>query len=349
MGKKKIKPQPSSESTDEDQIPPSQQHHQEHEEDEDQASSSDTESDSGSEADPPPPSPPKSKPTDQTPKSDSKPHPSKKRPTNNSEPMNDSKRGKNKKTDVAVSAVADENEDAETKKSGGDSKKKLFQRLWSEDDEIAILKGMLKFTSEIGSDPYKHADAFYDFMKELLHVEASSFQLKEKIRRMKKKFETNAQKTASLSKPHDLRAFELSKKVWGNAAGGGGGVDNEEPVKNNEGRAMKVAPPKPKPELQNELSSVDAKKDVKMKVDEKTDKTSRLMELMRLDRGFGLYGLNEDVVKRGMELIGASERAELEEEWKELQHAELDLHVKRAELIANQARMILEAYNSSNH
>lgn len=338
MGKKKIKPQPSSESTDEDQIPPSQQHHQEHEED--QASSSDSESDSGSEPDPPPHSPPKSKLIDQTPKSDSKPHPSKKRPTNNSEqPVNVSKSGKKKRTAVAV---ADENEDAEEKKCGGESKK-LFHRLWSEEDEIAILRGLAEFKSKIGSDPYKHADAFYDFMKESLHAEASSFQLKEKIRRLKKKFETNAQKAESLSKPHDIRAFELSKKVWGNAAGG---VEN---VKNNptkEGRPMKVAPPKPKPDLQLVLRSVDAEKDVKMSVDEKT---SRLMELMRLDKGFGLYGLNEDVVKRGMESIGVSDRAELEEEWKELQHAELELHVKRAQLIANQARMILEAYNSSNH
>ncbi|XP_019439220.1 PREDICTED: GLABROUS1 enhancer-binding protein-like isoform X2 [Lupinus angustifolius] len=303
-------------------------------------------SDSGSESDsdttPPPHSTSKSiisKPIDVS---------SLKRPANE----NDSRRVKKK--------GAYESEE-EAKKAVVDSRK-MFQRLWSEEDEIAILKGMVEFTSKTGKDPYKYAEAFYEFVKKSLHVEASSNQLKEKIRRLKKKFENNAQRgkngeDPNFSKQFDRETFELSKKVWGNA--GSGGVENVvkgksdkkvvETPKKELARSTDVAPSKPKPELKLESRLVDLNKDVKMDIDVVTDTSSYLMEVFRVNKGVGLGGLNEEVVKRGLELIGASERKELEEEWKELQAAEFELSVKRVELIANHARLILEAYKSSNH
>ena len=51
----------------------------------------------------------------------------------------DSKKRKKKAADEEEDAGA--SEDAE-KKPGDDRKKQLFQRLWTEDDEIAILKGL---------------------------------------------------------------------------------------------------------------------------------------------------------------------------------------------------------------
>lgn len=79
------------------------------------------------------------------------------------------------------------------------------------------------------------------------------------------------------------------------------------------------------------------------------DSSLILSEMFRFDKCVGLSGLNEDVVKRGVELIGESEKAELEGRWKKLQLAELELFLKRAQLIDYQARLILEAYKSSHH
>ncbi|CAL0312992.1 unnamed protein product [Lupinus luteus] len=338
-------------------LPPSRDetssdHQQNHSHDSQDASSDDQfvkspskipQSDSGSESDSdttPPPSTSKSipsKPIDTS---------SLKRPANDI----DSKRVKKKGTYES---------EEEAKKAVVDSRK-LFQRLWSEEDEIAILKGMVEFTSKTGKDPYRYAEAFYEFVKKSLHVEASSNQLKEKIRRLKKKFENNAHRgkngeDPNFSKQFDRETFELSKKVWGNA--GSGGVENVvkgksdrkvvETPKKELARSNDVAPSKPKPELKWDSRLVDLNKDVKMDID--VDTSSYLMEVFRVNKGVGLSELNEEVVKRGLELIGASEREEFEEEWKKLQAAEFELSVKRVELIANHARLILEACKSSNH
>ncbi|RDX83847.1 putative transcription factor, partial [Mucuna pruriens] len=113
-------------------------------------------------------------------------------------------------------------EQEDKKKSG---LTKMFQRVWSEEDEHAILKGMAEFISMTGQEPYRYAEAFHNFVKKSLHAEASSMQLKEKIRRMKKKFETNSRrgkngKDPRFSKPLDQIAYELGKKVWGEEAHG---------------------------------------------------------------------------------------------------------------------------------
>ncbi|KAL0420251.1 UNVERIFIED_CONTAM: putative transcription factor [Sesamum latifolium] len=107
------------------------------------------------------------------------------------------------------------------KKCSDDSKKLLFQRVWSEDDEIVILKGMIDYVSKKKSDPVGELNAFHDFIKKNLHVEVSRSQLQDKIRRLRRKYENNKSKEKegkdrSFGKPHEQKAFELSKKIWGN-------------------------------------------------------------------------------------------------------------------------------------
>ncbi|KAI5330993.1 hypothetical protein L3X38_021119 [Prunus dulcis] len=74
-----------------------------------------------------------------------------------------------------------------------------------------------------------------------------------------------------------------------------------------------------------------------------------LSEVIGYDKGFRELGLPEGVVKQGLELIGGAKRAELKEKWKKLHVAELDLFVKRNELIRDLAKVILEALKSSKH
>ena len=94
-------------------------------------------------------------------------------------------------------------------------------RLWSEADEIAILKGMIEYKSKKGFDPYADSSGFHDFIKKSIHADVSKYQLTEKIRRLKKKYKNNAEKEQNgnapvFSKPHDHKSLELSKKIWGN-------------------------------------------------------------------------------------------------------------------------------------
>ncbi|OIV95492.1 hypothetical protein TanjilG_26755 [Lupinus angustifolius] len=216
-----------------------------------------------------------------------------------------------------------------TKIEGSDSKPP-FHRFWSFDDELIILKGMHEFISENGTHPHKFINDFHNFIKKSLHVEASSTQLKEKVRKLKLKFLKNSE-NPSFSNAHDSELFELSKKIWGNTEGGhsNGTLEKAESDETKEGKHVKI---------------VDVGKDEEIENDEKDSKTTLyLMEV------FQLNGFDKDAKKEGIELLGESDRVELKVLWKEFQNAELELSVRRAELVAKQARLMLEARKSSKN
>ncbi|XP_031259951.1 uncharacterized protein LOC116118120 [Pistacia vera] len=57
----------------------------------------------------------------------------------------------------------------------------------------------------------------------------------------------------------------------------------------------------------------------------------------------GMAGSEEFVIKQGLDMIGGAKKAELEERWKKLQIAQLQLFVERTDLIKEQTELILEA------
>lgn len=356
-----------------------------------QPSSSETDTDSGSETESEPdPTPAKvkplaSRPMDQPQKPKPQPSsaPSKtiglKRTLDNNN-IADPKRPKKKPansssstaaTATATAAASDDEMEEDGKKSGDQAKK---SRLWSEEDELAILKGMVDFTSKTGQDPLKftNASAFHDFMKKLLHVEVTSNQLKEKVRRLKKKFETTAGKgkngeAPTFSKPHDQKAFELSKKVWGSEQGLGAVAIANGPVEKPKSNGTVAKSPKKKESSSRNVASArKPKPEAKPEPQEQEKVSSVLKEVEKVEADQKLHGgcssslwrelcnqkggvlLNEDAVKMGLELIGESKRAELEEKWRKFRLAEMKLFVDRQLLIAEHTRSIVEALESSN-
>lgn len=92
-----------------------------------------------------------------------------------------------------------------------------IKRFWSEEDEIAILKGLIDFKSERKSDPLADLNAFYDFIRKDLLVEATRAQLVSKISKLKNKYRSSkGKKRRNFSDPHERRAHDLAKLVWGN-------------------------------------------------------------------------------------------------------------------------------------
>ncbi|KAJ6737206.1 STOREKEEPER PROTEIN-LIKE [Salix viminalis] len=97
------------------------------------------------------------------------------------------------------------------------------QRIWSDEDEIMILNGMIKFQNEKGKNSSPDTTDFYVSVKDSLYFNASNNQFVKKIRRLKKKYFTDVETNESgqyeiFSKPHDLECVELAKQIWG--AGG---------------------------------------------------------------------------------------------------------------------------------
>ncbi|MCL7048576.1 hypothetical protein MKW94_002715 [Papaver nudicaule] len=122
-----------------------------------------------------------------------------------------------------------------------ESSRKLFQRLWTDEDEIGLLQGFLEYnTKQRGtknSSSYHHdTGPFYDQIRTKLQLEFNKNQLVEKLRRLKKKYRNVISRIGSGKKdlvfktPHDQSCFEISKKIWGgdNVVVSGGGVEEED-------------------------------------------------------------------------------------------------------------------------
>ncbi|GMG98923.1 hypothetical protein Nepgr_000763 [Nepenthes gracilis] len=60
-------------------------------------------------------------------------------------------------------------------------------------------------------------------------------------------------------------------------------------------------------------------------------------------------GFDENFVKKGLKLLESSKRAELEEKWRKVKMAEIELYLKRADLVCEQTKLILDAMKTSEH
>ncbi|GMH07062.1 hypothetical protein Nepgr_008902 [Nepenthes gracilis] len=232
----------------------------------------------------------------------------------------DAKKAKKEKYGEATEEVA-------KKKVAEDPKKQLFQRVWSEDDEIAVLKGMIEYTAKKGRDPAADADDFREFIKRSLHVDLDKRQIMNKVRRLKKKYENNVKKNRSLS-GHERDAFDLSKTIWGTKRNSNAVVINQDD--NNA-----------KPGINLKASGEDI--DVKMAV------PLNFPREIYFGKDIAGMGLDENIVKEGLKLLDSNKRAELDEKWRTLKLAEVELYLKRVDLVREQTRLILDAMKSAEH
>ncbi|CAO2837122.1 unnamed protein product [Amaranthus hypochondriacus] len=140
-----------------------------------------------------------------------------------------------------------------------DDSRRLFQRLWTDEDEIELLNGFLEYTanrSTTFSGHHHDTTAFYDQIKSKLQLEFNKNQLVEKLRRLKKKYRNVLSKMSSgkefvFKSPHDQQTFEISRKIWTNLSPNFRGVaefddDDQNPNPNANQLALACAtPPRP--------------------------------------------------------------------------------------------------------
>lgn len=255
----------------------------------------------------------------------------------------ESKRVKRKLADL------DEGTTEETpKKTLDDSKKQLFQRLWSEEDEIVILKGMTEYAAKKGAEPMADISAFHEFLKKSLHIDVSNAQLLDKVRRMKKKYENNVRKRKdgkdrTFSNPHEQNAYELSKKIWGDEANG---VANDSTkvngkAKNNQNPRVSVASPEA-----DELGSPDRENKATKK---ETSLNTGMPMSLQFNRSTSALCSEEKIIEDGWGMISSPKKLELVEKWKKLRVEEIELFLKQVDLVYEQTKLVLEAFKSSGN
>ncbi|KAL1531270.1 putative transcription factor [Salvia divinorum] len=194
---------------------------------------------------------------------------------------------------------------AESQTSG--RKSNLFQRVWSEEDEIIILRGMIDFNLKFNSDPIAESNMFHSFIKEDLLVDGSRTQLADKMRRLKKKFEKKRRngKKMNFSNPHERSVFDLSKIIWGS---------KEKQIVVNGGV-------------------------VNGKEGGEVEKKRR-----RLDLNYqGPTTMEERMLMDGGDMFESGQGLEGEKEWKKLRAGELQNHLKHLEIRVAQTKLVLGA------
>ncbi|CAI9117209.1 OLC1v1018556C1 [Oldenlandia corymbosa var. corymbosa] len=196
---------------------------------------------------------------------------------------------------------------AKTDNSGksidGNDEKMRFSRIFSEEDEIAILEGMGVFSANTKSDPFEKKNEFYEFIKEKIGGDIIKGQLIRKMKRLREKYINKAEKEEKklqkgkewiLSNPHEQSLYTLSKKIWGN---------------------------------EREVGSTTVVIDYE-----------ELKKERKKEKGFSFApndgGLDANwFLNEGVKLMGDNDRIAMEKKWKEFKLLECELSVKERKLM----------------
>ncbi|KAD3069327.1 hypothetical protein R6Q59_016616 [Mikania micrantha] len=229
----------------------------------------------------------------------------------------------------------------------GGEKKQLFQRLWSEDNEIELIQGMIDYVEERGKDPVADVNDFHEFVKKSLHVDVNDRQMLAKARRLKKKFENNVAKVEnkgkvrSFSNPHEKKMYELSKNLWGSDR-------NKNVVMSSSTKKVK-AKVNVTPKINKSHKSVDSgSRSAGFEVTA-NEVEPKVVQHVRSSHGLdhlGSMGLpitEEVIVNKGLELLLGPKKVEMEERWKNLKVQELEHFLKKADFLKEQAELVLNA------
>ncbi|CAN6300773.1 unnamed protein product [Urochloa humidicola] len=99
----------------------------------------------------------------------------------------------------------------------------LFQRLWTDEDEIVILRAFAEFTAQRGTSFASHqydTTPFYEDMRRRLNTGFTKNQLVEKIRRLKRKYRNCVERLRvagaafTFRSPHEQAIFEIARTIW---------------------------------------------------------------------------------------------------------------------------------------
>lgn len=214
--------------------------------------------------------------------------------------------------DAKKSKKADEPETSEKKSN----------RLWSEEDEIVVLEGMIDYTSKKKADPVLDLSAFHDFIKQKLSIDVTRTQLQDKIRRLKKKYVNNKSKEKdgeqkTFSKPHEHKSYDLSKLIWGK---------RNETIKENGG-------PKATSRVARKTDSIKAEE-------------SEEAEDTQSERSLTSNSVGANVEER---MLIAGQMLEGKEEWEKLKEEELELYLKQLDVKVAQTKLVLDAMKGRGH
>ncbi|KAI3467960.1 hypothetical protein Pfo_024623 [Paulownia fortunei] len=231
------------------------------------------------------------------------------------------------------------------------SQKKNAAVIFSQHDEIIMLKGLKKFWKKHGiNDEWVQ---FHQYIKSQLEVDFSKRQVYEKIRRLKDKFTKTCSRNDNKSPlefldGHEALLFKLSKSLWGN------NVDSGIPITKKGKRAktevdMDIHTTKRKRAKTKDNLDVEMQQQVELVSKKKPKRSINADEVHLNSADYPLLSTCfkqlsvPEIVKQNWTLIGCCETArKLERKWGKLCKKELSLTVKKMDFMFGVFGVILE-------
>ncbi|KAI3876977.1 hypothetical protein MKX03_024562 [Papaver bracteatum] len=242
--------------------------------------------------------------------------------------------------------------------NAGEEPEKKTARVWTEEGEIVLLKGMIDYMKQ-GKNPNSDSNGFYEFIKGSINVDVSKEQLSSKIRHAKGRYRQNEAKekngeVLTFTKSHFKKCYELSKSIWGAE------INQENDGKEKKGsEATEVngatnGKNKSKKKKASNDAGVSEKREESVKVVDVGGKLKATVEKQEVE-GCGLIelaqhmappGLKSFLNKRAFQLLEPLKREAFEKRWKDLQVAEGELFLRRIDLVREYSSKALEALKS---
>ncbi|XP_020573497.1 probable transcription factor At3g04930 [Phalaenopsis equestris] len=130
--------------------------------------------------------------------------------------------GSDEATDSEDLGAFDRNRRWSSSSGGSEESRRMFQKLWTDADEMKVLQGFYEFTSRRGTTHanYQHdTGPFFDDIRTRLQFQFNKNQIVEKLRRLKKKYRNAVARIGSgkgsvFKSPHDRATYEISRKIW---------------------------------------------------------------------------------------------------------------------------------------
>ncbi|GLT81738.1 hypothetical protein SLE2022_001730 [Rubroshorea leprosula] len=183
-------------------------------------------------------------------------------------------------------------------------------RLFTEADETRLLKSLAKITkSSPLPTPSSTVDSHtLDRIAKLLGTKFTPSQINDKLRRLRLKYHKHARSRSLIKTPHDQRIFKIAQRIWGKKK-------NSEAVANNE------------EEPGNE---------------ERGDGQPDLEQFPYLVAEFSRILPENEMWKEGLRRLEEEKLREMNQKWKLLKVEEAKVVAKRAELVQEQVKLVME-------
>ncbi|XP_015165521.1 uncharacterized protein [Solanum tuberosum] len=86
---------------------------------------------------------------------------------------------------------------------------------WSKEDEITILKGLIKLKTEKGKNRFDYVQLYESIKQSVGHKSATALHLQKKVKSLREKYKNNLKNSRTPTIPHEEELFYLSDKIWG--------------------------------------------------------------------------------------------------------------------------------------